>query len=96
MESVTVHCLRYLRSLGYNLFLTTASLGISATFASGSVSVPHLTSVPHSQAMNETFANRIALVPQIAPLFPAVGLLAAAWATQHVRRRNARQLAATK
>lgn len=43
-----------------------------------------------------SLVNNAAPVPEMSALFPIIGLCAAAYATQHVRRRNARQLATVK
>lgn len=58
----------------------------------------HFGSSDDSEAGFEEWAlvNNMAPVPEMNALFPIIGFFAAAVATQHVRRRNARQLAAKK
>ena len=44
-------------------------------------------------AMSHLALAKSAVATHFTTMFPAIGLAAALWATQHVRRRNARQFA---
>jgi hypothetical protein len=70
--------------------------GALFAFASGSAANAATSAPPQSRATDPALLLSSTPLKQIVPLFPATGLIAAAWATHHVRRRNARRLAAIK
>lgn len=87
MESVTVNSTLRFRPRFQNLAVLALLAAANAANAAGPAA-----QLPPTPAM----LGHLAILPQITAVFPAIGLLVAAWATQHVRRRNARQLAANK
>jgi hypothetical protein len=76
--------------------LVIAALGTIATAAIADAAAPTFPSATttHARFTEPPFISLP--MREMAPVFPALGLMAAIWATHHVRRRNARLLALSK
>ena len=73
-----------------------ASRGFMAIIESVKANTADAPSPSQPRSTEHALAFRDGGVREIHALFPLVGFVAAAWATPHVRRRNARQLPVTK
>lgn len=96
IESVTVKTSRSLSRPAIRSLLASAAVFLTAATFANAGNIPEISHQTQTVVASYLGLARLALLPQITVMFPIVGLLVAAWATQHVRRRNARQLAANK
>ncbi|MGI9115201.1 MAG: hypothetical protein ACR2FX_09245 [Chthoniobacterales bacterium] len=81
------------------LSLAAAASLASAAFAHGAMPLNQVSGgfdSPPQQQLATSSARLGSSIRTLGGMFPAVGLAVALWATQHVRRRNARQMAAVK
>jgi hypothetical protein len=74
----------------------TATLALALGLASAAL-LPAASGNPYSQQQLATSPAHLGSpLRALGGIFPSVGLAVALWATHHVRRRNARQMAAFK
>jgi hypothetical protein len=85
-RSFSSHSLSLTRRIALSAGAIIASA--AAAHAAASAAPIHL-----AAAMSHLALAKSAVATHFTTMFPAIGLAAALWATQHVRRRNARQFA---